>query len=385
MFCIFVGTDFSFCLICCIAGSCFCIDITLQLLVCSIQHSKPIGYVLVNRVDRICQIVIDPFDNLILFFIGTNTGCNFLMKSRIYIGEILTDRLIFLNQITFRCDILVIRNQIDPVFQSIRNVIGIFSSCRSITSCLRSSLCCISRGYSTGIFQRILNIGNITLQLLVCCIAGLSFSKIIFIELIGNRSNVFVNRIDRTYQIVIDPFDNLILFFIGTNTGCNFLMKSRIYIGEILTDRLIFLNQITFRCDILVIRNQIDVACNGLVCSIQRSKPLGYVPVNRVDRICQIAIDSLDHLVLGLVRTDPGCNFLMKSRIYIGEILTDRLIFLNQITFRCDILVSGFLIDLVIEGIISGFTGSSLIADGLLVGRNIRGVILCRRLSIFQL
>ena len=307
------------------------------------------------------------------------------MKSRIYIGEILTDRLIFLNQITFRCDILVIRNQIDPVFQSIRNVIGIFSSCRSITSCLRSSLCCISRGYSTGIFQRILNIGNITLQLLVCCIAGLSFSKIIFIELIGNRSNVFVNRIDRTYQIVIDPFDNLILFFIGTNTGCNFLMKSRIYIGEILTDRLIFLNQITFRCDILVIRNQIDVACNGLVCSIQRSKPLGYVPVNRVDRICQIAIDSLDHLVLGLVRTDPGCNFLMKSRIYIGEILPDRLIFLNQITFRCDILVSGFLIDLVIEGIISGFTGSSLIADGLLVGRNIRGVILCRRLSIFQL
>ena len=220
------------------------------------------------------------------------------MKSRIYIGEILTDRLIFLNQITFRCDILVIRNQIDPVFQSIRNVIGIFSSCRSITSCLRSSLCCISRGYSTGIFQRILNIGNITLQLLVCCIAGLSFSKIIFIELIGNRSNVFVNRIDRTYQTIIDPFDNLILRSISTNAGC---------------------------------------------------------------------------------------NFLMKSRIYIGEILTDRLIFLNQITFRCDILVSGFLIDLVIEGIISGFTGSSLIADGLLVGRNIRGVILCRRLSIFQL
>ena len=195
------------------------------------------------------------------------------MKSRIYIGEILTDRLIFLNQITFRCDILVIRNQIDPVFQSIRNVIGIFSSCRSITSCLRSSLCCISRGYSTGIFQRILNIGNITLQLLVCCIAGLSFSKIIFIELIGNRSNVFVNRIDRTYQTIIDPFDNLILRSISTNAGCNFLMKSRIYIGEILTDRLIFLNQITFRCDILVIRNQIDVACNGLVCSIQRSKP----------------------------------------------------------------------------------------------------------------
>ena len=36
VFCIFVGTDFSFCLICCIAGSCFCIDITLQLLVCYI-------------------------------------------------------------------------------------------------------------------------------------------------------------------------------------------------------------------------------------------------------------------------------------------------------------------------------------------------------------
>ena len=147
---------------------------------------------LLNRIDRTYQTIIDPFDNLILRSISTNAGCNFLMKSRIYIGEILTDRLIFLNQITFRCDILVIRNQIDPVFQSIRNVIGIFSSCRSITSCLRSSLCCISRGYSTGIFQRILNIGNITLQLLVCCIAGLSFSKIIFIELIGNRSNVFV-------------------------------------------------------------------------------------------------------------------------------------------------------------------------------------------------
>ena len=113
------------------------------------------------------------------------------MKSRIYISEILTDRMIFLNQIAFRCDILVIRNQIDPVFQSLRNGIGIVSSLRSNKGCLRSSLCCISRGYSIGIFQRILNIGNILFVLgNVACIC-MDFSICLIYPAIGVRKMFF--------------------------------------------------------------------------------------------------------------------------------------------------------------------------------------------------
>ena len=144
----------------------------IQLAICIFTFSSFIGigliqscessrHILVDGVESIRHILVDLFDNFILCFIGTNTGCNFLMKSRIYIGEILTDRLIFLNQVTFRCDILVIRNPIDPVFQSIRNFIGIVSSCRSIISCLLSSICCISRCKGICIFQGILNISNI--------------------------------------------------------------------------------------------------------------------------------------------------------------------------------------------------------------------------------
>ena len=83
------------------------------------------------------------------------------MQSRIYISKILTDRLIFLNQITFRCDILVIRNQIDPVFQSISNIIGIGGSCRSIIGGLIGSVRSISRSNCTSTAQGFLNIGNV--------------------------------------------------------------------------------------------------------------------------------------------------------------------------------------------------------------------------------
>ena len=83
------------------------------------------------------------------------------MQSRIYISEILTDRLIFLNQITFRCDILVIRNQIDPVFQSISNIIGIGGGCRSIIGGLIGSFRGVSRSDCTSTAQGVLNIGNV--------------------------------------------------------------------------------------------------------------------------------------------------------------------------------------------------------------------------------
>ena len=100
------------------------------------------------------------------------------MKSRIYIGEILTDRLIFLNQVTFRCDILVIRNQIDPVFQSLRNGIGFFCS-------FVGGLCGIGRSKSISIFQSILNICNILLALgNVACIC-MDFSICLIYPAIG--------------------------------------------------------------------------------------------------------------------------------------------------------------------------------------------------------
>ena len=116
------------------------------------------------------------------------------MKSLIYISEILTDRLIFLNQVTFRCDILVIRNPIDPVFQSISNFIGIVSSCRSIISCLLSSICCISRCKGTCIFQGILNISNILFVLgNVACIC-MDFSICLIYPAIGIRKMFFQIR-----------------------------------------------------------------------------------------------------------------------------------------------------------------------------------------------
>ena len=113
------------------------------------------------------------------------------MQSRIYISEILTDRLIFLNQITFRCDILIIRNQIDSVFQSICNVIGIFSSCRSIIGCLRSSFSRIGRCKGICIFQGILNISNILFILgNVACIC-MDFSICLIYPAIGVRKMFF--------------------------------------------------------------------------------------------------------------------------------------------------------------------------------------------------
>ena len=243
------------------------------------------------------------------------------MQSSIYISEILTDRMIFLNQITFRRNSLVIRNQIDTVFQSISNIISICGGCRSIVGSFRSGLCSISRSQSVGIFQSVLNICNIFLTLsniacvgmdfsicfiypaigvskmlfqilctvndslrislnsfsqciidctlasqsirniflkvanifltgscfiiniilqfrifcgtgigfcFICCSTSLLFSKVVFVQLVCNRSDVFVNRINRAYQIVVDLFDDLILRSISTFTFCPFLSNGLI-------------------------------------------------------------------------------------------------------------------------------------------------------------
>ena len=243
------------------------------------------------------------------------------MQSSIYISEILTDRMIFLNQITFRCDILIIRNQINTVFQSISNIIGIRGGCRSIAGSLRSCFRSISRSQSVGIFQSVLNICNIfltlsnpacvgmnfsicliyptigvskmlfqilctvndslrislnsfsqciidctlasqsitniflkvanifltcscfiiniILQFRICCDTGIGFcfigcstsllfSKVVFVQLICNRSDVFVNCVDRTYQIIINLFDDFILRSISTFTFCPFLSNGLI-------------------------------------------------------------------------------------------------------------------------------------------------------------
>ena len=212
MCCIFVGTGFS-----------FCIDITLQLLVCSIQRIEPISHVLVNRVDRFYQIVIDSLDHLVLGLVRTDPGCCFFGQGAVQVGYVFTNGLISFNNSTilYRCVALA-------------DVIA----------------CCL-------IFQIFLYVGNPGIQLRI-----------------------------------------------GIRTGFSFC---------------------------------IDITLQLLVCSIQRIEPISHVLVNRVDRFYQIVIDSLDHLVLGLVRTDPGCCFFGQGAVQVGYVFTNGLISFNNSTilYRC--------------------------------------------------
>ncbi len=142
------------CLICSCTSLLFSKVIFVQL-ICNRSN------ICINRIKAIGHILINIANDFILFCIGTNTVCDFLMQSSIYISKILTDRMIFLNQITFRCDILVIRDQIDTVFQSISNIIGIGGGCRSSIGGLIGSVRGVSRSNCTSTAQGFLNTGNV--------------------------------------------------------------------------------------------------------------------------------------------------------------------------------------------------------------------------------
>ena len=185
-----------------ITGSSFCIDILLQRIICvytGILFGKVIfvqlignrSDILIERIETIGYVLVDLFDNFILCFIGTNTVCDFLMQSSIYISEILTNRLFLLNQITFRRNSLVIRNQCNSIIQTFGNCIGIVSSLRSITGSLRSCFRSISRSQSVGIFQSILNIRNIFLTLSNIACVGMDFSICFIYPAIGIRKTFF--------------------------------------------------------------------------------------------------------------------------------------------------------------------------------------------------
>ena len=99
----------------------------IQLAICIFTFSSFIGigliqscessrHILVDGVESIRHILVDLFDNFILCLVGTNTGCNFLMKGRIHIRKILANGLVFLNQVTFGSNILVTGNYIKPIF-----------------------------------------------------------------------------------------------------------------------------------------------------------------------------------------------------------------------------------------------------------------------------
>ena len=69
---------------------------------------------------------------------------------------------------------------------------------------------------------------NLILQCLVSSCTGLGFLQIDSTQCIEPVGYVLVNRIDRTYQIVVDLFDDFILCSISTLAFCPFLCNSLI-------------------------------------------------------------------------------------------------------------------------------------------------------------
>ena len=240
-------TSSSFLLVSLITSISFCINILLQFLVCSItglgflqidrtQCIEPIGYVFVNCVDRAYQIVVDLFDDLILRSIGTLAFCPFLCNSLITSSRFCIDILLqFLV-----CSITGLGFlQIDST-QCIEPIGYVFVNCvdraYQIVVDLFDDL--ILRSISTFTFCSFLRNGfipsisfciDIILQCLICSCTSLLFSKVIFVQLICNRSNICINRIKAIGHILINIANDFILFCIGTNTVCDFLMQSSIY------------------------------------------------------------------------------------------------------------------------------------------------------------
>ena len=329
----------------------------IQLAICIFTFSSFIGigliqscessrHILVDVVESIHHILVDLFDNFILCFIGTNTGCNFLMKSRIYIGEILTDRLIFLNQIAFRCDILVIRNQINPVFQSLRNFIGIVSS-------FVGGLCGIGRSKNLGIFQSILNICNILLALGNISGIGMNFSICLIYPTIG-FGKMFLQILSRlsisndSLRVILNGCSQLI---INTCLCTYSFIEVVLQILICLIPQLCLIIDIGLQiliCSITGFSFCIDITLQLLVCCIaglsfnkivfiQLICNLTDILIEIIETFGYILIYLLNDLILRSISTNAGCCFFGQGAIQISYIFANGLISFSNSTilYRC--------------------------------------------------
>ena len=109
---------------------------------------------------------------------------------------------------------------------------------------------------------------------------------------------------------------------------------------------------------------------------VQSRKAVGHIGVDGIEPVHHILVDLLNHLVLGLVRTDPGCGFAGQGGVQFGHIVANGVgrfhdgpilyggiglahILVGSLVFQIFLHIG----DAVIQSLIAGFTGSGFVVD----------------------
>ena len=166
---------------------------------------------------------------------------------------------------------------------------------------------------------------NLILQCLVSSCTGLGFLQIDSTQCIEPVGYVLVNRIDRTYQIVVDLFDDFILCSISTLAFCPFLCNSLITGSRFFID--IILQCLVCSCTLL------RFSTNGFLVSsnriIQSSQILAYGVIGTNDialaSFCRSIFEAFfytDSLINLFICTNYQFAIFidMERRIYFGII-----------------------------------------------------------------
>ena len=128
------------------------------------------------------------------------------------------------------------------------------------------------------------------------------------------------------------------------------------------------------------------------ICLVQGRESIRHILVDGIEPIYHILVDLLNHLVLGLVRTDPGCGFAGQGGVQFGHIVAngvgrfhDGPILYGGIGLA-HIIVPSFIqyivlngSNAVIQGLIAGFAGSFL---GINIGLELLICIVSFRLAV---
>ena len=319
------------------------------------------------------SVFIDLLNNLVLGFIGTDTGCRFLCQSCIQVGYVITNRIF----------------------------------CFYNSPILDSSIILRHIGVSCIFLEVFLHIGNPVIQCLISTFTGCFFSVIcsftsscLIVVSCFQSCNSF-------RSVFIDLFNNFILGFIGTDAGCRFLCQSCIQVGYVITNRIFcFYNSPIL--DSSIILRHIGVSCIFLevflhignpviqclistftgcffsvICSFTSSCLIVVSCFQSCNSFRSVFIDLFNNFILGFIGTDAGCRFLCQSCIQVGYVITNRIFcfynssILDSSSILCYIGVSCIFLEIflhigdpVIQGCFPIFTGSFFSCNGRCIGIN---------------